>query len=106
MNSRYMTFPVIVVLSLARPLGIPRSAVVAPPDFTKLTKSVLNVSAEKCISQVPQQASGFVWNKPDSVVTALHAVAGCENLSVKFGKSDVVWSAKVNRVLIKADLAL
>jgi hypothetical protein len=106
MNLRYLTFPMTVALSLARPTGLPRTSPVSRPDFDKVKKSVLNVSADDCSGRQPQQATGFVWSKPDSVVTALHVVAGCAKLTVKFENSGNPWPATVSRVLKSADLAL
>jgi S1-C subfamily serine protease len=107
MNVRFLTIPIIVVLSIARPAGLPlRSASVSPPDFDKIAKSVLSVSSSDCADKQTREATGFVWNKPNAVVTALHVVAGCTKLTVKFGESGGMWPATVDRVLKKADLAL
>jgi hypothetical protein len=96
-----------VALSLARPAGLPiRSSPVIPPDFDKIGKSVLNIASSDCADKQPHVATGFVWNKSDSVVTALHVVAGCKKLTARFSQSGAVWPVTVNRVLKKADLAL
>jgi len=81
-------------------------AVESKPDFGKVDKSVLRISAEDCQGRQPQLATGFVWHSPNSLVTAYHAVAGCSKLSVKYGNSNLKWQASIERVLIKADLAL
>jgi S1-C subfamily serine protease len=102
MNIRRVT----VALGSAALMGLPLGLAEVPhPDFDKITKSVLNVTADNCAGQQPKQATGFVWNNPNTVVTALHAVAGCKNLSVNF-EDQKPWPATVTRVFIKADLAL
>jgi hypothetical protein len=76
------------------------------PDFVKIDKSVVNVSSQNCLGRQPQLATGFAWNSPNRVVTALHVVAGCQSISVRSGTTNQTWTASVERVLIKADLAL
>jgi hypothetical protein len=51
-------------------------------------------------------ATGFLWTNPDTAVTALHVVAGCGNVTVYYEGQRVSRSAKVEKVLRHADLAL
>jgi hypothetical protein len=103
MLTRHILLLVALSLVLVRPMG---SATAPTPDFQKINKSVLRVSAEGCQGRQPQLATGFVWHSPKNLVTAFHVVAGCSSLSVKYGNSATVWPASIDRVLIKGDLAL
>lgn len=76
------------------------------PDFQTIQKSVFSVSADSCVGGSPQQATAFVWHRQDTLVTALHAIAGCSGISVKDTNSGRTWPATVTRALIKRDLAL
>lgn len=76
------------------------------PNFYVIDKSVLLVTSDVCTGRQPPQATGFAWHQANTIVTALHAVAGCNNITVKLGASDKTWPAQIDRVLIKADLAL
>jgi hypothetical protein len=54
-----------------------------------------------------RRGSGFVWQNSDSVVTALHVVAGCTNISVRYAVGGgQLRKAQVTRTLKKNDLAL
>lgn len=74
------------------------------PDFGKITKSVFKVSATSCVDQQIAEGTGFLWSSPNSVVTALHVVAGCDKIAVT--KDEQTLTATLTRVLKKADLAL
>src|ERR1700691_3726865 len=102
-------FAVSVLFALSIGIPLPPGVFVSAeskPNFDVISKSVLNVSADQCTGRQPQQGTGFAWNQPNTVVTALHVVAGCTSVSVRFGGSVVAWPATVNRVLRKADLVL
>ena len=51
-------------------------------------------------------ATGFAWSEPDRVVTALHAVAGCERITVWSEATKRRTTASVFSVRLEADLAL
>ena len=52
------------------------------------------------------KATGFVWPEPGLVVTALHAVAGCDEIEVSSEATKGIALATVARVDLEADLAL
>src|SRR5688500_6719378 len=55
----------------------------------------------------PRRASGFVWNNTQTVVTALHAVAGCSSISVRYAvDGGQLRKAHVTRLVRRFDLAL
>jgi len=51
-------------------------------------------------------ATGWCWKEPTLVVTALHAVAGVERITVSKDGTDKSCDAKIEKVLKEADLAL
>nr|WP_294502953.1 serine protease [uncultured Rhodopila sp.] len=91
-------------LSLARaqaPDGEPSTEVLG-----RVAPAVLRVVAEGCGTDNSARAgSGFAWQQPGQVVTDLHVVAGCNQISVGYQQLDVR-PARVVRVLRRADLAL
>jgi len=50
--------------------------------------------------------TGFLWSNPDTAVTALHVVAGCDKISAYYESLKIMRPAKVVRVLRRADLVL
>lgn len=51
-------------------------------------------------------ATGFVWTKPDTAVTALHVVAGCDRIAAYYEGLKITRPATVAKVLRRADLVL
>jgi hypothetical protein len=72
-------------------------------------KSVVRVIATNCqgiSSQELLAGSGFLWKQSLWVVTALHVVNGCKDLSVQSLTAGNVTGARVTKILIKDDLVL
>jgi hypothetical protein len=67
--------------------------------------SVVKITAKTASGQV-NHATGFVWQQPTYVVTALHAVAGSEKITVYSEAKKKLSAATILRVLKKSDLAL
>jgi len=72
----------------------------------KASASVLRVQARDCDGGKQRTGSGFIWRDSRHVVTALHVVSGCANLSIFSEQSGDTIGAKVERTLRSADLAL
>ncbi len=74
--------------------------------LAKVAPSVLRVVASGCTGDEAARAgSGFSWPEAGQVVTDLHVVAGCSQVSVGYQQIDDR-PARVARVLVAADLAL
>lgn len=70
-----------------------------------VSRSVVRVVATGCPGLHPRRvASGFVWEKPTQVVTALHTVAGCKIAVNEQGGRSV--EARIVKALASRDLAL
>jgi hypothetical protein len=91
----------IASICIDAPSGLPAAPM---PNFKQVAKSILSVSAGSCAGRKVQKATAFVWKNPDTVVTTLHNVAGCQSLSVTSGGR--TWTATVTRISKKSDLAL
>ena len=50
--------------------------------------------------------TGFLWSSPDTAVTALHVVAGCDKITAYYEAQKVTRPARVVKVLRSADLVL
>jgi hypothetical protein len=90
-------------------VAVPAMAQDAGPSAAALAQvapSVLRVVASGCTGDEAARAgSGFSWPEPGHVVTDLHVVAGCSQISVGYQQIDDR-PAHVERVLVAADLAL
>lgn len=74
--------------------------------LARAAPSVVQVMAQGCGGTVAQRAgSGFVWESPDRVVTALHVVGGCGSITVNF-QGIGERTATLERSLVARDLAL
>jgi len=51
-------------------------------------------------------ATGFLWSSPDTAVTALHVVAGCDKISAYYEALKITRPARVVKVLRRADLVM
>jgi S1-C subfamily serine protease len=70
------------------------------------TAAVVRIDAADC-GTPSRRGSGFVWKSTEQVVTALHVVAGCKTVGVRYaGGSGQSRSAQVVQVLPAHDLAL
>jgi len=94
---RRMTFVLLLLFFSASPAGQGPSADVV----RTASRSVVSVSCRGVSS-----ATGFFWPDPAHVVTALHVVAGCEDILVRFESVKRSSAARVVRLLKAADLAL
>lgn len=102
-------------VSIARCRGVLLSAMVlavvlAPVrcGFAQFSASVYD-EVKPGIVQIScngRMGTGFLWSSPDTAVTALHVVSGCGTVTVYFEKEKVQRTAKLARVLRRADLAL
>jgi S1-C subfamily serine protease len=86
----------------------PRSAApeVSYEDVLKsVLKSVFAVTADNCVGQ-SRQSTAFVWKSDGNVITAWHAIGGCNAIRVRSQVTGQSWQAHVSKVLPSADLAL
>jgi S1-C subfamily serine protease len=70
--------------------------------YDAVKPSVIQIS---CVSD-GRSGTGFVWSSSDSVVTALHVVAGCQKIVVHYESAGVSGSASLAKICRRADLAL
>src|ERR1700751_2519959 len=68
--------------------------------YDSVKPSVVRVSCSN------RAGTGFLWSNPDTAVTALHVVAGCEKITVYYEALKVTRPARVAKVLRQADLVL
>jgi hypothetical protein len=68
-------------------------------------RSVVKITAKSPDDKV-SHATGFVWQQPTQVVTALHAVAGSEKVTVYSEAQKKLSAAQIIRVHKESDLAL
>lgn len=76
-----------------------------------LTSSALRIDAKQCqghatFGATDRVATSFIWRDKTTVVTALHVVSGCPNISVYYQGRQISRSVTITKVLRKADLAL
>jgi hypothetical protein len=58
------------------------------------------------VSCSSRSGTGFLWSSPDTAVTALHLVAGCDKITAYYEALKVSRPARVVKVLRRADLVL
>ncbi len=82
-------------------------ALAAAPGVGSASPAFESVVLVRCaMAGGEAKATGFVWPEPGRIVTALHAVAGCEEIVVwseASGREALAW---IDRVDLEADLAL
>jgi Trypsin-like peptidase domain len=78
----------------------------SPEKVSSASQSVVEVTAKDCRSGKTKRGTGFVWRRPDQVLTALHVVNGCSDVSLYFESAGAKCSATFFKVLKRADLAL
>jgi len=77
-----------------------------PQTTASVQAAAVRIDASGCANGASHSGSGFVWNTPDTAVTALHVVAGCARVGVFYGgQGGQVRIARTTRVLRGADLA-
>ena len=68
---------------------------------------VVRVQAFECAgTETSRVGTGFAWGGSRQVVTALHVVAGCKRWTVYAEQSQLSFPASIEKVLMRADLAL
>lgn len=75
--------------------------------FGRISPAIAQVRARNCQNGEARSGTGFLFNKGDRLVTALHVVAGCSRIDAFFergGARTII--ASVDRVLERVDLAL
>ena len=75
--------------------------------FGRISPAIAQVRARNCQNGEARSGTGFLFDKGDKLVTALHVVAGCTRIDAFFergGARTIV--ASVDRVLERVDLAL
>jgi len=70
--------------------------------FQRVESSVVIVRT----TDTESQGTGFVWDNPSTVVTALHVVDGSSHISVRSPSLGKLYRARVSRVFTEADLVL
>ncbi len=70
------------------------------------SRSVVKIECRSTGTEDGHAATGFLWGQTNTVVTALHVVAGCNNITVYFEASGAKRRATISRVRKRADLAL
>ena len=89
----------ILVSSIAFATSLPQVT------FDRVRSSIVRVDASDCAGD-SRSGTGFVWQTKDSVVTALHVVGGCKNVSVYFEAQKKTRSTSIQKIFKTADLAL
>ena len=97
----------IVIALVILALGAAPHAATLPSaeQLKQLGRSIVKVQARGCPGG-DRAASGFIWNQPTTVVTALHVVAGCQEISLYYESERVTRAATTIRVHRRNDLAL
>src|SRR5437762_12303461 len=80
-------------------------SVLSEARLAQISRSVVRVSGTNCASQ-SRVVTGFIWAEKDKVVTALHVVNGCDNVSVYSEFAAKTRVGHVFKVLAQKDLVL
>ncbi|HVR29672.1 MAG TPA: serine protease [Thermoanaerobaculia bacterium] len=75
-------------------------------EASAVARSVVKVNAQQCHGGTNRSATGFLWGNSSQVVTSLHVLAGCRQVSVRFEAAGATRTARIAKVLLRADLAL
>lgn len=100
LNINFLGYPLIFLVLIMGSAGL--RAQESPDQIS--SRSVVSISARS--ARGTSTGSGFVWFKPNYVVTALHVVAGARQIDVYSEYKKKGTGAKVFRVNREADLAL
>lgn len=84
---------------------VPAASSAAESTAASVMPSVVKVHARRC-GGIDRSATGFIWGARSQVVTSMHVVVGCADISVYFERPGASRAATVRRVLRRADLAL
>src|ERR1039457_7219614 len=91
---------VAMIVSLAGLPALPqRPATVALPS---VQPSIVRIEARGCRTS-DRVATGFLWRESATAVTALHVVSGCATVAVYFEIQQVSRTARVVKILKRAD---
>jgi hypothetical protein len=111
-----MIMKIIAVITLLLTLGPARDLGRGEQEFPMrsldaLASAVLRIDARQCrgdaqVVATDRVATGFLWRDKNTVITALHVVAGCPNINVYYQGRRISRSATITKVLRRADLAL
>jgi S1-C subfamily serine protease len=93
---------VAAMLACAAPAGAGNGP--SPETMAQASAAVVQIIARGCPDE-SRTGSGFLWEAPTQIVTALHVVAGCQQLFAYFTGSGEA-PATLRRTLLPADLAL
>lgn len=86
-------------------LAAPAAAKPAASVLAADAPAIVRIVASDCGADAARSGSGFAWQTPGQIVTALHVVAGCDALGVDYeGVGER--PARVQRILRAADLVL
>jgi len=77
-----------------------------PQVVAEVRPSVARVQARDCDDGGGRNASGFLYETSERVVTALHVVAGCRSLHAYFEESQTTIPAEVVHSSARSDLAI
>src|SRR4051812_15504992 len=78
-----------------------------PRPAAEARADILRIQAGSCAGESQNRVgTGFAWRSAKEVVTALHVVAGCQQVMVYSERNQQSYRASVARVLRRADLAL
>jgi hypothetical protein len=91
-----------IVLFTCRTLGSGQA--ISGSEMDAVAKSVLRVLASQCPGN--RFATGFIWQTPNSAVTAWHVVVGCKNVRVYYENEKIERPAHIVKLRRASDLAL
>jgi S1-C subfamily serine protease len=95
---------VLAVVIFESPAG---KADISAEVFGRISPAIAQVRARNCRDGEARSGTGFLYDRGDRLVTALHVVAGCTRIDAFFeraGGRTII--ASVDRVLERVDLAL
>ncbi|WP_420547588.1 S1 family peptidase [Curvivirga sp.] len=88
-------------------LAFAQTHAVSNQTILDTARAVVRVTSKGCSGSVDRRtSSGFVWQKSNTVITTLHSVANCSDINISYVHYGISRSAKVNKILSHADLAL
>lgn len=101
-NFRKRIFIIVILALVPAKIVYPQGA-----SLQSSQNSVVSITAKKTLNaKSAEKGTGFVWSKPNYVVTALHVVAGARYINIYSHHARKTSDAKVIAVIREADLAL
>lgn len=101
---RHSGYPIKAVLALCEVVAMAAAFQPAHADIDA-GKSVVKITC-KTETGGERVGTGFAWNSPDQVVTALHVVAGCKVINIYSEGQKTPGTATRQHAYVSADLAL